>query len=166
MAGTQILDKEQILQKIRRIAYHIHENHYLEQELVLAGIQDSGFALAELIAAELEKISSFAMTKISLQVDKEAHIQPSVMISPALPNLTNKVVILVDDVLNSGRTLVFALKPFLEQPCKKIEVAVLVNRAHKRYPVSVDYTGYELATTLSEHIKVDLNPDRMSVILE
>jgi pyrimidine operon attenuation protein/uracil phosphoribosyltransferase len=79
--------------------------------------------------------------------------------------LENKVVILVDDVLNSGRTLAFALQPFLQRPIKKLEVAVLVNRAHKRYPVSVDYAGYELATTLNEHIQVNLQGVEMAVHL-
>ena len=73
---------------------------------------------------------------------------------------------MVDDVLNSGRTLAFSFQPFLSQSIKKLEVAVLVNRSHKRYPVSVDYTGYELATTLSEHIHVVLDSDKMAVYLQ
>jgi pyrimidine operon attenuation protein/uracil phosphoribosyltransferase len=165
MKATQILDEAQIKQRIRRIAYHIHENHYQEKDLVLAGIQESGFRLAELIKNELKQIATFHIDTFALRIDKFAKVQPSVSSAQAMPALDGKVVILVDDVLNSGRTLAFALKPFLEKPVKKIEVAVLVNRAHKRYPVSVDYTGYELATTLSEHIEVNLAADQMAVHL-
>jgi len=165
MQSNQILNANQIRQKIRRMAYHIHENHYQERDLILAGIQDSGYQLAEFIQAELERISPLQVSCLRLVLDKQAHIQPSVSIHGEWPELNNKVVILVDDVLNSGRTLAFAMKPFLEQAIKKLEVAVLVNRAHKRYPVSVDYTGYELATTLNEHIQVNLKEVEMAVHL-
>lgn len=147
------------------MAYHIHENHYKESELILAGIQDSGYQLAEFLRAELDTISPLKVTCLNLIIDKQALIQPSVQIKGEWPGLENKVVILVDDVLNSGRTLAFAMKPFLEQAIKKLEVAVLVNRSHKRYPVSVDYTGYELATTLNEHIQVNLQETEMAVHL-
>lgn len=148
------------------MAYHIHENHYKETELILAGIQDSGYRLAEFIRAELEMIAPLRVSCLNLVIDKQALTQPLVQIRGEWPDLENKVVILVDDVLNSGRTLAFAMKPFLDQAIKKLEVAVLVNRSHKRYPVSVDYTGYELATTLNEHIQVNLHDAEMAVHLQ
>ena len=163
---NKILDKLQMLQKIRRIAYQIHENHYLEASIYLAGIDGSGYLLAEMICKELEIISENQIHLIKISVDKEAPIQPSIELDIELTQLKGKVVILVDDVLNSGRTLAFSFKPFLLQSIKKLEVAVLVNRSHKRFPVSVDYTGYELATTISEHIHVVLDSENMAVYLQ
>ncbi len=163
---NKILDKPQILQKIRRIAYQIHENHYCESAIYLAGLDGSGYLLAEMICKELEAISENAIHLIKISVNKSATIQPVIELDVELTSLNGKVVVLVDDVLNSGRTLAFSFEPFLSQPIKKLEVAVLVNRSHKRYPVSVDYTGYELATTLSEHIHVVLDAENMAVYLQ
>jgi pyrimidine operon attenuation protein / uracil phosphoribosyltransferase len=165
-AQNKILDKLQILQKIRRIAYQIYENHYLEPEIYMAGIDGSGYILAEMICKELENISTNKVNLIKISVDKFAATQSKIDLDIDLVSLNGKVVVMVDDVLNSGRTLAFSFQPFLSQSIKKLEVAVLVNRSHKRYPVSVDYTGYELATTLSEHIHVVLDSDKMAVYLQ
>jgi pyrimidine operon attenuation protein/uracil phosphoribosyltransferase len=163
---NKILDKLQMLQKIRRIAYQIHENHYLESVIYLAGIDGSGYLLAKMICKELESISNNQVYLIKISVDKDAATQPAIELDVELASLNGKVVIMVDDVLNSGRTLAFSFEPFLSQSIKKLEVAVLVNRSHKRFPVSVDYTGYELATTLSEHIHVVLDSENMAVYLQ
>ncbi len=159
-----ILDKAQIAQKIRRMAYEIFEQNYEEQHLVLAGIDDMGFRLSELIKIELEKISSLSCHLIRIDIDKDASSQPQIQLSE-IPEIDDFSVIIVDDVLNSGRTLVYALDPFLKMNVKKIQTAVLVNRSHNKFPIAVDYKGYELGTTIQEHIEVQLTDNDYSAFL-
>ena len=138
---TLILTAEQIRQKIRRIAFQIYENNVDESALLLAGITGEGFMVAQSLAGVLREIAPFAVDLIEL-------------------------VILIDDVLYTGRTLAFSLQPFLQVPVRKLQVAVLIDRNHPRYPVAADYKGYELSTTLTEHVDVVLsNDDRMGVYL-
>ena len=68
----------------------------------------------------------------------------------------NKSLVLVDDVLNSGTTLMYAVKHFLNVPLKQFNTAVLVNRNHKKYPVKADFKGISLSTSLQEHISVEV----------
>jgi len=99
-----------------------------------------------------------------LSVDKDAPVQPQVDFT-SFPQIDQFTLILVDDVLNSGRTMVYALDPFLKMGAKKIQIAVLVNRSHKRFPISVDYKGLELATTIQDHIQVTLSDAEWSAHL-
>ena len=150
-----VLNAVQIDQKIRRIAYEIYENNYGVKELILVGICEQGEVLAKLLATILEEISPIKTNVLTINLDKKNPSNP--IAEKDFPsNLTNKVVIIIDDVLNTGKTLAYSLKPFLDQKIKKIEVAVLVNRSHTAFPISPQYTGYELSTTLSEHIIVKM----------
>lgn len=165
-ANTQIviLNAVQIDQRIRRIAYEIYENNYGVKELILAGICEQGEVLAKLLATILEEISPIKTNVLTINLDKKNPSKP--LAEKDFPtNLTNKVVIMVDDVLNTGKTLAYGLKPFLDQKIKKIEVAVLVNRSHTAFPISPQYTGYELSTTLSEHIVVKMTGKQKGVYL-
>ncbi|MCF6361607.1 MAG: phosphoribosyltransferase [Cyclobacteriaceae bacterium] len=150
-----VLDAVQIDQKIRRIAYEIYENNYGVKELILAGICEQGEVLAQLLASILEEISPIKTKVLLINLNKQNPSEP-IPEEDFPKNLTNKVVIMVDDVLNTGKTLAYSLKPFLDQKIKKIEVAVLINRSHTAFPISPKYTGYELSTTLSEHIVVKM----------
>jgi pyrimidine operon attenuation protein / uracil phosphoribosyltransferase len=161
---TLVLNHRQIQQKITRIAYEIYERNVSEKGVVFAGISGMGQVLAELLAKKLEEISPLKVESIEVILDKQAVVQGIVSLSPQMV-LDEKCIILVDDVLNTGKTLAFAFKPFLEFPIKKMELAVLVNRSHKLFPVSPDYTGLELATTLNEHIAVNLSTDPFTVHL-
>lgn len=163
-AKTLVLNHKQIQQKITRIAYEIYERNVQEKELVIAGLTGMGYLLAERIATKLGEISSIDVSLIRVDLDKS---NPSVdQISCSQPGpFSGKSIVLVDDVLNTGKTLAYSLFPFLQDNVKKIEVAVLVNRSHKLFPVTPDYTGYELATTLSEHITVRLDVDEATVHL-
>ena len=163
---TSILNDEQIRQKIRRIAYEIYENNYGEKELVMAGIVEQGFELARLIAAALEQISPIKVRLIKVNLDKFAPTQSEISLDCDEKELKNKSIVLVDDVLNTGRTLAYSLKPFLKVKVKRLEIAVLVNRSHTQFPVSTQYTGYELATTINEHVKVELGNQKLSVFLQ
>ncbi len=161
---TLVLNHRQIQQKITRIAYEIYERNVAEKGVVFAGISGMGQVLAELLANTLREISPLEVEFIEVILDKEAVVQGLVSLSPQMV-LDEKCIILVDDVLNTGKTLAYAFKPFLEFPLKKLELAVLVNRSHKLFPVSPDYTGLELATTLNEHIAVNLLTDPYTVHL-
>ncbi|GAB3555460.1 phosphoribosyltransferase family protein [Spirosoma fluminis] len=154
---TLVLNAEQIRQKIRRIAFQIYENNFEEPAILLAGISGEGYVLAQALASELESIAPFTIDLLQLELDKTQTAQPPVQTIPAEVTLVDKVVIVVDDVLYTGRTLVFSLQPFLQVPVKKLQVAVLVDRNHPRYPVAADYKGYELSTTLTEHVEVVLS---------
>ena len=151
----QILDTCQIRQKIKRMAYEIYEQNYEVRELLIAGIDDMGLKLSELIAGELEKICDIHVYLVRIDIDKKATSQPQVVFSSVI-ELSDFTMILVDDVLNSGKTMIHAMAPFLKMNVRKVQTAVLVNRSHKRFPISVDYKGLELATTIQEHIEVRL----------
>jgi pyrimidine operon attenuation protein/uracil phosphoribosyltransferase len=151
-----VLDDGQVKQKIRRMAYQIYENNFPEKTIVLAGIDGQGYGLAQLLGKELQGISSLEVVIVKVVLDKQAHEKSEVTLDMRLEDLRRKPIILIDDVLNSGRTLAYAMKPFLTIEVKKIEVAVLVNRSHPRFPMQPTYTGYELSTTLMEHVEVVL----------
>jgi pyrimidine operon attenuation protein/uracil phosphoribosyltransferase len=151
-----VLDHKQILQKITRIAYEIYERNAGEEGVTFAGITGMGFVFSGLLAEKLKEISPLEVKQIEIILDKSAKVMEEVSLSEWFP-FEGKCLILVDDVLNTGRTLAYAMQPFLKEPIKKMEIAVLVNRSHKLFPVTPDYTGYELSTTLSEHITVNLD---------
>ncbi|GAB3764346.1 phosphoribosyltransferase family protein [Spirosoma pomorum] len=165
-APTLILNAEQIRQKIRRIAFQIYETNFEESAIILAGIAGEGFVLAQALAEEVRSIAPFSVEIVELTLNKSQVAQPAVSITPTDYVYTNKVVIVVDDVLYTGRTLAFSLQPFLSVPLHKLQVAVLIDRNHPRYPVAADYKGYELSTTLTEHVDVVLSDEnRMGVYL-
>ena len=150
----QVLTKAEILQKVKRLAFEIYEHHFGEQQICLAGIQGRGFQLAGLIAEQLRQISQLEVTLISVEVDKESPLQSEIALSQPIEQLSNQVIILVDDVLNTGRTLAYALKPFLNVEVKILQVAVLVDRGYPQFPVQATYVGYALSTTLQERVEV------------
>lgn len=123
---------------------------------MLAGIDGQGYALAQLLEKQIGEISPLNVVITKVRIDKAApeKSEPSLDIEPN--ELKKKAVVLIDDVLNTGRTLAYAMSPFLAAGIKKMEVAVLVNRSHTLFPVQPNYTGYELSTTLTEHVEVVL----------
>jgi len=154
-----VLNGGQVIQKIRRIAYEIYENNFSEKSIVIAGIDGQGYALAKILEKELKSISPLTIVLAKVTLDKLAPVQSEVIIDVPAKELKKKCVILIDDVLNTGRTLAYALKPFTAVEIKKIEVAVLVNRSHTLFPIVPTYSGYELATTLTDHVEVKLGKD-------
>ena len=151
-----VLEDAQVRQKIRRMAYEIFENNFDEKIIVLAGVEGQGYALAQLLEKELLTISPLQVITAKVMVDKVAPQKSDVSLDMNLDDLKKKVIVLIDDVLNTGRTLAYGMKPFLSIEVKKIEVAVLVNRSHPLFPVQPNYTGYELSTTLTDHVEVVL----------
>jgi len=154
---NRILDHNKIEQKINRMAYQIYEDHYDQKELILAGIQENGYRLAELIAEKLKEIANFKLHLEPLKINKKNPLSKEIELSLADVDLKGKCIIVVDDVLNSGKTMIFGINAFLKAPLKRLSVAVLVNRSHSRYPVKADYIGMSLSTTLQEHIEVDFS---------
>ncbi|RZL37587.1 MAG: phosphoribosyltransferase [Pedobacter sp.] len=155
MPDTQvlILDKKQIDQKINRIAYQILEDNLNEKEIVLAGIWDRGYKLAIRLQKVLNKIAPFKATLLRVDLEKQnSKLVAKTDLEPA--DWKNKVIILVDDVLNSGKTLAYGLGVFLNTPHKKIRTVVLVDRSHKIFPIATDFVGLELSTILKEHVDV------------
>ena len=162
---SEVLNHKQVGQKITRMAYEIYErNLHASAGIVVAGITGMGTTLGHLLAMELRKISPIQVEEVEVLLDKQAVSTSEVQLSAPIA-LAGKTILLVDDVLNTGKTLVYALKPFLAQEVEKMEIAVLVNRSHGLFPVKPDYTGFELATTFNEHIRVDFSENNYSVHL-
>ena len=154
-----ILNQLQISQKIRRIAYQIYETNSSEKEVILAGIVGNGFVFAEKLEEVLREISSLKITVCKVTMDKKNPLNP-ITTSIDVEDYKNKSLILVDDVLSSGTTLIYGIKHFLEVPFKKFKTAVLVNRNHKKYPVKADFKGISLSTSVKEHIQVEFSNNR------
>jgi pyrimidine operon attenuation protein / uracil phosphoribosyltransferase len=159
-----ILDGVQVKQKIRRMAFEIYERNVKEKNIVLAGIDGQGYVLAKLLAKEVESISPLEVKLVLIHLDKLAPQQSEITVDCEVKELRKKCIIMVDDVLNTGRTFTYGIKPFLNIEVKKIEAAVLVNRGLTMFPVYAQYTGYELSTTIKDHIEVLLGKE-MAVYL-
>ena len=167
----KLLDAQKIKQKTQRIAIEILENNSNEDQIILAGINSNGMAFAEMLLTAMSKVHivepEIIMTKITLNPANP--VSEEVKVGLPLSDLKGKTVILVDDVANTGRTLQYAMKPMLDILPKKIELAVLVDRMHKSFPVAANYVGIALATTLKEHIDVqirDVEPGLKAVYLD
>ena len=163
--GRLILEEKQVLQKIRRIAFEIYENNFSEKQIWIAGIHDQGYIFAQLLAGEIQSISPIKVNLIKVSINKSDPEHSEVILDTEKPAISGKCLVLADDVLNTGKTLAYSLKSFLNQGVKKIETAVLVNRKHSLFPISASYTGYELSTTLTEHVQVVLTADSKGVFL-
>jgi len=153
MTKKIILNKEQIGFKTKRMAYQIYETFADEEEIVIAGVANSGFVFASKIAKELEQISDIKVKLCEVKIDK---VNPLNLIETSLAELDykHKSIVLVDDVLNSGATLIYGVKHFLNVPLKKLKTAVLIDRNHKTFPIKADFKGLSLSTSLLEHIQV------------
>lgn len=148
-----ILSKDAAEKKLRRMALEVAERNYGEQQLVLVGIKNNGSLIAERIAAYVKEIFAGEVIVVSLLIDKK--MPGAITLQPAI-DVSNKVVLLIDDVANSGRVMLYALQPLLQQFPKKIQTLALVERTHKSFPIALDYVGVSFSTTLDEHISVEV----------
>lgn len=160
-----ILDASEIDNKLRRIAYQIYEANVNESEIILAGIDKNGYTLAEDLKIKLQSISSIKPIICKVTIDKKNPLNP-INTSLKSDDYKNKSIVLIDDVLNSGSTLIYGVKHFLEVPLKQFKTAVLVNRNHKKFPVKADFKGISLSTSLHEHVQVELNDKSWLAYLE
>ena len=151
---TKILDKNQLQQKVNRLAWQVYERNYTQKEIVIVGIEKRGVVLSKRLANVISDISDLKVSSATISLDKDNPYSSEIIFSLDNKKIENKVVILVDDVLNSGKTLMYATKEFLSVPIQKLSTLVLVNRNHNRFPIKADYEGMSLSTTLQEHINV------------
>ena len=147
-----ILDKERIDRKLQRMAYQLWEYNSNESAVTLIGIEGTGLAVAKSLAERLKTISKLEVHVIAIKMNKRHPLHDEININE---DLSGRSVVLVDDVANSGKTLLYALKPLLAYELKKILIVVLVDRKHKSFPISPDIVGHTVATTLQEHIEVE-----------
>jgi pyrimidine operon attenuation protein/uracil phosphoribosyltransferase len=152
MGKNYILTQEVIARKLQRLAYEILENNVGEKNIVLAGIRESGSVIALNIEKLLHEIADIQTEFLTISLDKK--FPREVTLSKSF-SFDDKVIVIIDDVANSGKTLLYALKPFLDFHPKKIQSLVLVERTHKAFPVKPDFVGLSVATTLQEHIYVE-----------
>ena len=160
-----ILTAPQIEQKIVRMAHEIHENNYKEKEIILVGIVGRGVELAERIHNALLKITTIPLRLEKLSIQKDQPLSGNLSYSGQTTDLKNKSVILIDDVLNSGRTLIFASKYLLTTEPRSLSIATLVDRYHRRFPIHANYVGLTLSTNLKEHVSVQLDKGAEAVYL-
>lgn len=151
----EILSREAAMRKLQRMAYEIAETNPDEHEIVLAGIKENGVILAHVLMEFLKPVFKGEIKMIEVDINKKHPQQAQLHCGVELVSFDDKVIIIVDDVANSGKTLSYALKPFLNYYPSKIQTLVLVERSHKRFPVTPDFKGLSIATALSEKIVVD-----------
>ncbi|MFH4967624.1 phosphoribosyltransferase family protein [Gaetbulibacter sp. M240] len=159
-----ILNEKEITYKIRRIAFQIYESNVEENEIILAGIDKNGYILAQKLKAVLQKISHIKPILCKVVIDKK---NPQGPVKTSIPetDYADKSLVLIDDVLNSGTTLIYGVKHFLNVPLKQFKTAVLVNRNHKKYPIKADFKGLSLSTSLHEHIEIKLDKKPYEALL-
>ncbi|CAI8281858.1 MAG: Bifunctional protein PyrR [Bacteroidota bacterium] len=150
-----ILTAEQIEQKFERIAYQILEANSSNSTIVVAGIMKNGYAVAERISYYLEQISTKKIVRCQITIDKKNPLNP-VTTSLSANDYSNESVTIVDDVLHSGTTLIYAVRHFLSVPLKQCKTAVLVDRNHKKFPIKADFKGVSLSTSINENVVVEV----------
>jgi len=161
-----ILSHLQIQHKIERIAYQIYEANVYEDEIIIAGIEGGGLQFAKKIVSKLKKITTANIVLCKLSMNKKDPLSSGVNTSMSEEEFINKSVVIVDDVLNSGTTLIYGVHHFLKTPLKQLKTAVLVNRNHKKYPVKADFKGISLSTSLQEHVNVRFETKNDRVFLD
>ena len=157
---TKVLSTTQIEQKINRLAHQLYENNYNEKDIVVLGIVDRGYVLAKRIVKVLNEISDMKVHLGEVNVNKQDPMNGEITFSLGNSELKGKVVFLVDDVINSGKTMIYVVNEILKVPVKKLRTLVLVDRKHNSYPIRADYVGVSLSTTLQEHVVVNLDEGR------
>lgn len=164
MAANIILQPGEIEHKIKRIAYQIYETFVDEEQVVIAGISKNGYVIAEKIAEVVREISPLQVSLCEVFINKQ---NPFEAVTTSIPaeEYRDKGLVLVDDVLHSGSTLIYGIKHFLEVPLKKFKTAVLVDRNHKKFPVKVDFKGISLSTSLQEHVEVIVENRELTALL-
>jgi pyrimidine operon attenuation protein/uracil phosphoribosyltransferase len=154
-----ILNEQAINQKLKRMALEVAEQNIDETEIIIAGVNGNGEAVAKSLAREIRSVYAFSIQTITVHINKKDPLQVSIDSSI---DFNNKTIIIVDDVANTGRILLYALKPFLNFYPKKIQTLVLVERSHKLFPVQNDYRGLSVSTTLQEHIAVETEGEKIT----
>lgn len=159
-----VLNSAQIKQKTERIAFEIIENTLEDSMLFIAGIAGNGYLFAERLVEQLNKHSDQEIRLFKITINKEAPLDDNIKLSIENEALKDASVVLVDDVINSGRTMIHAVRKLLENPLKQLKVATLVNRTHRRFPVQADFVGVNISTTIKDNIVVELDKDEVAYL--
>ena len=154
MNRTQILSAKQIHQKLNRIAWQIFESNYQEPNIIIAGISGNGFVIAQRLASIIKDISNIDVLLTEIKINEPFNSPIELNIQEK--DYNGKVIILADDVINSGKTMIYGVKHFLNVPVKKINTTALIDRKHLRFPIRTDYAGLVLSTSIKEHVAVEL----------
>ena len=162
--GDKIKDGNAIKSSLKRIAYQIYENNIEEKSIVIVGIGNRGKILSNLLGNSIKSICDLNLIFVSLSIKKKKLLKV-VESDISLEEIKNKSIIIVDDVLNTGGTLIYAVSYFLKIPVKKIQTAVMVNRNHKKFPIKADFKGISLSTSVNEHISVILEGNEIGIYL-
>lgn len=155
-----ILSATRVKNIIKRIAVEIYENNLEETELVFVGIKGQGIHFAHFLQQEFDSLTSISSSVLEISITKDNPSEENIVLSDDTKDLSNKVIVLVDDVVNSGRTMMYAALPLLRKEVKKIQTAVIVNRDYKRFPISADFVGYNLSTTVNNHVHAILDNEK------
>lgn len=153
--ATEVLDRQKINQKLIRMAWEILENNSNETRLIFAGIHPQGSIISKRLGQIFEDISSIKVDYLEIKLDKKNPLNRPIEIGEH-SELEDKTIVLVDDVLNSGKTLIYGAQYFLQKRIKKLTTAVLIDRNYKRFPIKADVVGLSLSTTMQEHVDVKL----------
>jgi pyrimidine operon attenuation protein/uracil phosphoribosyltransferase len=164
MNATIILNHNQVQQILKRVAYQVYEQNFEAKSIYIAGISGRGETLAALLEEELQSISKLKTHLLSIHLLKEKPLDGVSITGNPIP--PSACLLLVDDVLNTGKTLLYAIKPFLNTIPAKLQTFVLVDRNHRNYPVAADYIGISLSTTLQEHVAVEIEQGKIQVYLK
>ena len=150
---NKILNTDQIKKIVKRIAYQIHENNLECQEIILIGVHKNGYVLAEKINKELKQISKSSIELIAIKINKKNPLD-EIELDCKKEYLKNKAIVLVDDVLHTGKTLIYCVKHLLDVTPNNFNTVVLIDRNHKKFPIKVDFKGISLSTFISDHVEV------------
>ena len=161
----EILSNTQIEQKVNRLAHQLHENCFEEKEIFLGGIKGNGFIIAQQICKVLEEYSEIKINLFEIKINKKKPWDEPITLTTPKEEMENGYIVLVDDVLNSGKTVQYALVEILQFPTKAIKILTLVDRKHRRFPIKADFVGLSLSTTLKEHVEVDLAKENKKAYL-
>ena len=162
--GNKIKDGLAVKSSVKRIAHQIYENNIDEKSIVIVGIGNSGKIFRNLIGNSIKSICDLNLIFVTLTIKKKKLLNV-VESDVSLEEIKNKSIIIVDDVLNTGSTLIYAVSYFLKIPVKKIQTAVMVNRNHKKFPIKADFKGISLSTSVNEHISVILEGNEIGIYL-
>lgn len=159
-----ILNDDQIRSKLKRISYQILETNLQSSELIIAGIESNGYLIAKELKKILNKLSNIEVTLCKVKINKKNPRKP-IETSIGKEQYSNKSIVLVDDVLNSGSTLIYGVKHFLEIELLQFKTAVLVNRNHKKFPVKADFKGISLSTSMQSQVIIEFKGSKIEALL-